>query len=69
MFIVAPDGSAAQFPASSWRGRAPVLAPGSAIIVPRDLRPFDPMRFSLNLTQILSSLAISAGALAVISNN
>jgi len=69
MFIVAPDGSAAQFSASSWRGRAPVLAPGSAIIVPRDLRPFDPMRFSLNLTQILSSLAISAGALAVISNN
>ena len=68
MFIVAPDGSAAQFSASSWRGRAPVLAPGSAIIVPRDLRPFDPMRFSLNLTQILSSLAISAGALAVISN-
>ena len=40
-----------------------------AFNLPRDLRPFDPMRFSLNLTQILSSLAISAGALAVISNN
>src|SRR3546814_9820269 len=66
MFIVAPDGSAAQFSGSSWRGGAPVLAPGSAIIVPRDLRPFDPMRFSLSLTQILSSLAVSAGALAVI---
>ncbi len=69
MFIVAPDGSAAQFSGSSWRGGAPVLAPGSAIIVPRDLRPFDPMRFSLGLTQILSSLAVSAGALAVINNN
>ncbi len=69
IFLVGPDGSARQISSSSWSaGLGPdAIAPGSAIIVPRDLRPFDLMEFTVNIADILSKLAISAASISVIS--
>lgn len=71
IFLVGPDGSAQQISSSSWSaGIGPgTIAPGSAIIVPRDLRPFDLMQFTVNIADILSKLAISAASISVISSN
>ena len=40
-FVIQPDGSAAQADGTSWLDDPPKLAPGSVIVVPRNLRPFD----------------------------
>jgi hypothetical protein len=42
------------------------VPPGSSVIVPRDLRPFDLGSFLTSATTIFGQLAISAAALAVI---
>ncbi|MEI9991447.1 MAG: SLBB domain-containing protein [Rhizomicrobium sp.] len=69
-FIVLPDGSAMPTE-QSWLtfrdgGHIP---PGSTIVVPRDLRPFDWSIFLKDATQIVSQLAIAAASLAVLQNN
>lgn len=69
-FIVLPDGSA--IPASqSWitfgpSGRIP---PGSAIVVPRNLRPFDFDIFLKDAVQTFSILAVTAATIATVSRN
>ncbi|MBI3675795.1 MAG: SLBB domain-containing protein [Proteobacteria bacterium] len=63
-FIIYPDGSAR--PASaSWVsfGFSDSVPPGSTIVVPRDLRPFDTMQFTKDIAQILGSLALTAASL------
>jgi len=69
-FVVLPDGSAA-LDTDSWvsfsSGRH--IPPGSTIVVPRDLHPFDWTEFLKDSTQILSQLAITAASLAVLKQN
>lgn len=69
-FIVMPDGSAIPTE-DSWLsyGSSGHIPPGSTIIVPRDLRPFDWGQFLKDATQIVSQLAVAAASLAVIRNN
>ena len=69
-FIVLPDGSARRVE-TSWLGfdNNEALPPGSAIVVPRDVTPLDTRQLILDITGILSQLAISAASLAVISHN
>lgn len=66
IFVVLPDGSAQPVNRSwlSFQDRA--IPPGSTIVVPRDLRPFNFMQFAQSITQIASQLAIAAASLAVI---
>jgi polysaccharide biosynthesis/export protein len=45
------------------------VPPGSVIIVPRDLTPFDLYRLVRDVGSIVQSLAISAASLVVIGNN
>jgi len=66
-FVVLPDGTAR--PAEvSWLsiGANDRVPPGSTVVVPRDLRPFDTMEFMKNLTLIVSQLAVTGASLAVI---
>jgi len=70
IFIVFPDGSSAPVD-SGWfsfdsRGDIP---PGSTIVVPRDLRPFNWTQFLKDVTQIASQLALTAASLSVLNNN
>lgn len=66
-FLLLPNGTAEPLHLSAWDFRSNKVPPGSAIIVPRDLRPYSGWGFATNLTQILSQVAISAASLAVVS--
>lgn len=69
-FVVFPDGSARPIGDDwlSFRGDNR-LPPGSTIVVPRDLSPFDLGQFLKDATQIVSQLAVTAASLSVIQTN
>jgi len=69
-FIVLPDGSARKVE-TSWLGfqSDEALPPGSAIVVPRDVTPLDTRQLILDVSGILSQLAVSVASLAVINHN
>jgi hypothetical protein len=67
-FVVLPDGSARRIERSWLHFDATTnLPPGSAIVVPRDLAPLDLRQTIIDVTQILSQLAVSAASIAVLS--
>lgn len=67
MFLVLPDGSAHPVRESwlAYNNTAPI-PPGSTIIVPRDLQPFNLNQFLKDATQIVSQVAVTAASIAVI---
>ena len=67
MFIVLPDGTA-QPVQSGWFSYTNVslIPPGSTIVVPRDLSPFDLGLFLRDATQITSQLAVTAASVAIV---
>lgn len=69
-FIVLPDGSAVPT-SESWLtfSSGGHIPPGSTIIVPRDLRPFDWGVFLKDATQIFSQLAVTAASISVLRSN
>ena len=69
-FVVFPDGSSAPI-STGWLsfGSNGDIPPGSTIVVPRDLRPFDWSQFLKDVTQIASQLAVTAASLSVLNNN
>jgi len=69
-FLVLPDGSARKVERSWLRlNKGTALPPGSAIVVPRDVTPFDLRQVIIDTTQILGQLAVSMASIAVISRN
>jgi protein involved in polysaccharide export with SLBB domain len=66
-FIILPDGTA-QPVQSGWFSYSNVslIPPGSTIVVPRDLSPFDLGLFLRDATQITSQLAVTAASVAVV---
>jgi hypothetical protein len=65
-FIVQPDGSAKRLE-TSWLGfDSTTLPPGSTIVVPRDLAPLYARQIVLDVTGIMSSLAVTIASLAVL---
>ncbi len=67
-FVILPDGKAEKVEASWFNiGNRPI-PPGSTIVVPRDLAPYDTRQLVLDMTQIFSQLAVVAASLAVLSN-
>ncbi len=65
-FIVQPDGSAKRLE-TSWLGfDSSTLPPGSTIVVPRDLAPLYARQVVLDVTGIMSSLAVTIASLAVL---
>jgi hypothetical protein len=69
-FVVFPDGSSMPT-RSGWPsfGSIGEIPPGSTIVVPRDLRPFDWSQFLKDVTQIASQLAVTGASLSVLNNN
>lgn len=65
-FIVQPDGSARRIETSWLNFDATALPPGSAIVVPRDLAPLNARQIILDVTGIMSSLAVTIASLAVL---
>lgn len=68
-FVVLPNGEAEPVQISFWNFTPVQVPPGSTIVVPRNLRPFDLTTFLKDSTQIFSQLAISAASLAVLHNS
>jgi len=65
-FIVLPDGSGRKIE-TSWLGYgATQLPPGSSIVVPRDLAPLTTRQIVLDVTGIMSSLAVTIASLAIL---
>jgi len=69
VYVVNPDGSSHPVQSSLFRFGSDRLAPGSLIVVPRDLRPFDLQQFAVAISKILSDLAVSAASISVVSRN
>ena len=65
-FIVQPDGSARRIETSWLNFDVTTLPPGSAIVVPRDLAPLNARQIILDVTGIMSSLAVTIASLAVL---
>jgi protein involved in polysaccharide export with SLBB domain len=67
IFIILPDGTA-QPVESGWFSYSNVslIPPGSTVVVPRDLSPFDFGLFLRDATQITSQLAVTAASVAVV---
>jgi protein involved in polysaccharide export with SLBB domain len=68
-FIVLPDGSAVKLdrpwvPFDSQR-----VPPGSTIVIPRDIAPWQWSDIISNATQVFSQMAVAGASLAVISSN
>jgi protein involved in polysaccharide export with SLBB domain len=68
-FVLLPDGSARTV-GDDWLtfNNNAMIPPGSTVIVPRDVQPFNLNQFLKDATQIVSQIAISAASLAVISH-
>jgi polysaccharide export outer membrane protein len=69
-FVIFPDGSSAPVD-TAWLsfGGIGKIPPGSTIVVPRDLTPFNWTQFLKDVTQIASQLALTAASLSVLNNN
>jgi protein involved in polysaccharide export with SLBB domain len=67
IFVIGPDGSAQQVKGGSWLSDPPKMAPGSVVVVPRQLRHFTWDTVLEDVVQVGSQLAITAASLAIIS--
>lgn len=66
-FVVLPDGTARQVEKSWFKLGRDSIPPGSTIVVPKDINPFDFRQLLVDSSQILGQLAIAAASLAVLS--
>ena len=69
IFVINPDGTSRRVSDDLFNFEPPKLAPGTVIVVPRDLRPLDLGFLAVTVTKVMSDLAISAASLAVLSKN
>ena len=70
IFVILPNGQAAQYKRKLFQNDiSSKLLPGSTIVVSRNPDPFDWLQLTSIITPILSDLAVSAAAIAAISNN
>jgi protein involved in polysaccharide export with SLBB domain len=65
-YLVLPDGSARKIDVSWLNFSAAALPPGSSIVVPRDLQPFDLRQTVIDVSSILSQIAVTVASLAVL---
>lgn len=68
-FVVLPNGAAEPLALGSWSTGEANIPPGSMIVIPRDLAPFDFLAVTGDVTRILSGLALTAASLKVVSDN
>jgi hypothetical protein len=66
VFIVNPDGSSRQMDAGLFHFNSDQLAPGSLIVVPRNLRPTEFQQLTLLVSKVFSDLAVAAASLSVV---
>jgi polysaccharide biosynthesis/export protein len=65
-FVVLPNGQSAPAGLGGWLSGGPPIPPGSTVVVPQDPSPYETWGFLRDVTQVLSQVALSSAALAVI---
>jgi protein involved in polysaccharide export with SLBB domain len=65
-FIVLPNGQSAPAGLGAWQAGGPPIPPGSVVVVPQDPSPYEGWGVLRDVTQVLSQIALSSAALAVI---
>lgn len=68
VFMIKPNGAAQPMQRAMWNFTPMNVTPGSTIVVPLDATPFDTMTFTVNISQILSQLAITMASMATLNN-
>lgn len=68
IFVLFPNGVAQPLEVSFWNYTPIQIPPGSTVVVPRDTAPIDALGLTSTVSGILSSLAITAASIAVISD-
>ncbi len=69
VFVVNPDGTARSVSDDILNFSPVGLAPGSVIVVPRDLKPLDLGALTVTVAKVFSDFALSAASIAVLSRN
>jgi len=70
VYIVYPNGVAKPISLSSWGGdRDLSIPPGTAIVIPTDLSPYDTLSLVKEVGDIFRNLAVSAASIAVLLRN
>ena len=65
-FVVLPNGQSTPAGLGAWQAGGPPVPPGSLVVVPQDPSPYQNWAFLRDATQVLSQVALSTAALAVI---
>jgi len=68
-FVVLPNGQSAPAGLGGWMSGGPPIPPGSMVVVPQDPSPYETWGFVRDITQVLSQVALSSAALAVIARS
>lgn len=68
-FVIYPNGESEPLRLGRFSDGDVPIPPGSTIVVPRDPQPFSFLTTTRTVASLISSLALSAASLAVISNN
>ena len=67
VFIVYPNGEAKPISLASWGGNRNLsVPPGTVIVVPNDLSPYDALSLTSEIGDIFRNLAVSAASIAVL---
>ena len=65
-FVVLPNGQSSPAGLGAWQMGGPPIPPGSTVVVPQDPSPYESWGMLRDVTQVLSQVALSSAALAVI---
>jgi polysaccharide biosynthesis/export protein len=68
-FVVLPNGQSVPAGIGGWQAGGPPVPPGSTVVVPQDPSPYESWGFARDITQVLSQVALSSAALAVIARS
>lgn len=65
-FVIMPDGQSKRMNEGRWQFGDNMIAPGSTVVVPRNLSPIQWDEFFLSISEISSQLALTAASVSVI---
>jgi protein involved in polysaccharide export with SLBB domain len=69
IFVINPDGTARAVSDDLFNFTSDALAPGSVVVVPRDLKPLDLGALTVTVAKVFSDFAISAASIAVLAHS
>jgi len=69
IFVINPDGTSRAISDALFSFDSNRLAPGSVVVIPRDLKPLDLGALTVTVAKVFSDFALSAASIAVLSHS